>query len=354
LIGALDVATQKSSVISPVLDLARRTANKVIQDTADVSVLDVLGSKMSLLKIVYPGDLEAYHQTATVLEEKAAEVCAALYEVDHFKIAAMELHWRIFEMHCSGLSLDGIVKELEQRAVSLLSPWRIFEECYLHRYSISQSISNTTPPPGGWDSQPGSLGKPVLTTDSEICAKIIVDKSILTEDEDQQMQESGIEEIVAFSLFDSLLKDYAGDLSDVSAAKRVTSTMDKHGNELKQFRERVHESARHLMKSGVTSSSESAYKDVLNTLVKDVRAIADLDKSKSRELYERLTEDSTLWLTISGFLGGVIGSMPALSMPMAAAVAAAKVGTEALKLSRGKRKVLRDSPWSFVYHVKKR
>jgi hypothetical protein len=86
-------------------------------------------------------------------------------------------------------------------------------------------------------------------------------------------------------------------------------------------------------------------------LQEEVAATLRIDRKSYWSLVEKVTESPGFWAAVAGLIGRALGSFPPVVPAAAALTAFSLLGANALKVSRERKKALKKSRWSFVYHL---
>jgi len=326
-------AIARSSVLVPLfadaslhLQLAQREADEWKPLT------DALRMRLTRVEVGYSCAPSAYVASSELFMESADLASAALRSVEERKVAAIEFVWRVYELARLLDSADDAVVTLEERVAALPGVWSLLEECYLHRYCSAF--------------RRGSLP---MATDSTRALKILAQTGRNVEAEEQR---AVVEEQLRFTLFDRILSDHVGDLSDVKRATGLAVLLRERAVELEKFKSHISRCASDLVDAR-EAERETALHDSLSTLTNAANEVAALDVRQRERMFETLTEDRSLWATVAGLLGAAIGSLPAVVPATLAVTLFASVGTAALRARRERERILAGSPFSFVYYTRR-
>lgn len=156
-------------------------------------------------------------------------------------------------------------------------------------------------------------------------------------------------EHTTFTLFDQMLESYAPPL-DPPNAELVGRLLADRQEQLARMRQKCHEIATELVAVHTDLTLRHIEKAV-DTLEEEVRAVAELDHSRWLDLRSNLLGDSGAWVTIAGTASALVGSP--LVRGSLALTALASLGAAGVRTKQGFDRALRDSPWSFVYYLKR-
>lgn len=319
---------------------------------AETKTIQPLAPWVTIVYAVYPGNTEAYDSWAPLLPKLLAPALASLDDPLHLCTASVEFVWRVWELaldlgadvddvKAKTVDRDGVLNSLLARA-SRLGPsghWMLLlGECALMRYCMPRS------------------GHGFYATSSEHAVGILGAMGALIESEGEDLAGTSIEtarsESLSFYLFDRVLDGFVKPLHPPNV-ERVAQIMSDQAEARVRMREMCRSEAGTLLASGASDRRlQQLIDSSLKRMTDEAQAIANVDSATFRAYLAKLSEDPTLWASVSGMMGMAVG-LPDMIAASLAITSLSIVGAAGVGARREKRERLNGSPWSLVYYARK-
>lgn len=342
-----DVFTRASATHHPILDTMRIANHHFAlaqrQAEAEVSNLSPLGDRIQKIIILYPGTPEHYQRWEPVLGSALPLLAPELQHPQLMNVAAVEFIWRVYESY---LVEDGnparVLDSLNKRVTALpdADPNILLLECLLNRFSVAgthhsesySAIYNVT-------DRMAFLEVPTLwqinaTDDIDLAPRRI--------------------QTLAFTLFDQVLAEHVP-LLEGKSVQALANLMERRKGELDELRKTCWREATALVYDSPTEPQlRRAISDALERIQGEIQAVLEIDSTTLKKYLWSLAEDDYFWCLVGGIIGSATLGAPNLLSAAIAMTAFSKLGTKALKSTREASDVLRSSPWSFLYYLKRK
>jgi hypothetical protein len=331
--------------LSPVFNMANHyleLAQK--QAIAALDAFEPLGSRIARVLAVYPGDSNAYAKWDPLLDRCLPIAVALLREPLHCCTASVEFAWRVWETSLelgadpddpTAARPDAILQALDARAHRLGDdPLLLLAESGMNRYCMPRSGA-------------GSYATASASAVSMLAA-IGADMTGDVANEDISVRR----EALAFFLFEQVAQPFLKPLTP-STASMIADLMAQHVEPLSRMRRKCEQEALVLLSDRTLDPRllSSAVSTSVETMEDEAQAIAGLDQKSMRSYVSTISENPTVWATVSGLVASA-AALPEVVTASLAITAFSLLGATAVKASRERRESLQKSPWAFLYHAK--
>lgn len=320
------------------LELAQKQA------ISAVDAFKPLGSRITRVLAVYPGDSTAYAKWEPLLDRCLPVAAALLNEPLHCCTASVEFVWRVWETSLelgadpndpAAARPDEILRVLDARAAQLGNdPLLLIAESGLNRYCMPRSGA------GSYATASESAVAMLATIGTDMVGDIT--------HEDMNVRH----EALAFYLFEQITQPFLKPLTPTTASV-IAQLMTEHAEPLARMRKTCEREALNLLSDRSIDPRlvPSAVSASVEAMTEEAQAITGLDQKSMRTYLSTISENPTVWATVGGLVASAV-ALPEVVTASLAITAFSLLGATAVKASRERRESLRNSPWAFLYHAK--
>lgn len=326
----------------PLADLLCRVRNTFIQslETAvgESQELGGLGDKVKRIIAVGPGGPDHYRSIEG--NRPAIDIAVGMLSRPALsRVACCQFIWRCYEYYSeTGKSFDTVLEALLGKVKAPDGESRLLAECLVNHYrSFAQS--------------PGAI----VTDDHstiELLATLAETTLAGTDQSELSTPVSFSRDHLANMIFEYSVSSWCPPLSKETCG-RYRKSLDEKSDAIEGARRRCYLAADALLdKQHDHESFKTLWRETLSSMESEVREIAEIDSNAWRSFVGRLLEDRAVWIAVSGFVGGLTGALPPVTLAAALVTILASLGTKGISEARNHAKTLSESQWCFIYELR--
>lgn len=334
-------AAERDSILAPLFVAASNiyldSCRVVVEQAAD---LEVLESRICRIVAVGSGGQASYRNLRTDVPFRTDTTAKMLVYSEYARIAHIQFIWRCYEYYLEfSKNSDAVIDALELEGGTKSVVTSLLSECLLNHFR-----------------QYGGLAQAIVTDDRESIA-LLADfgKDLLDcEEKEPKIPKSIHRQTLSCSIFENVLSGICLPLNRKSARYYLES-LDTKNESIEAAKRKCFLAADKLTERRADPDAyHTILKDAIADMRKEVREIVELDREAWAKYVGALSEDRVLWGSCLAIAGGATGALPPITFAAAAVSVFTSVATKGIAEMRAKKRIIKDSEWSFVYGVRRK
>ena len=340
-----EVATRAQERQLPLAELFDLTGNwfkeSCLAIAAESKELEQLGDRVRRFAGVGPGGQAHYQEIREDLDAAVEIAFTLLDDPELLRVAGCQFIWRCYEYYLEmSNDLDAVLDALSRAERVEQGKSLLLAECLINHYSsFAPMVAAIVVDNRATVEVLAKLGQSAL---EDIDYGSLAELSTFQRDH------------LASTVFENTLSSLCPPITSKTCG-RYHRVLAEKADVIEAARRKCYLAADKLLdKRNKPVSLKTLLDQTLADLQSEVQEIAEIDKASWRRFVGQLLEDRVLWAGAAGFLGGLTGALPPVTLAAAAVTLFTTVATKGITEIRRKAKTLKESEWCFIYELNKR
>jgi hypothetical protein len=303
--------------------------------------LEQLDDSVTRLAGVGPGGQGHYLQIRQDLDAAVEIAFTLLDDLELLRIAGCQFIWRCYEYYLEMSNCqDAVLDALSREESVVQGKSRLLAECLVNHYAyFFPTVAAVVVENRATVNILAKCGERVLEG---------IDHVSIAESSKFQR------EYLASTVFENTLSNLCPPITSETCG-RYHKVLEEKADVIESAKRKCYLAADKLLDiRSKPDSFETLLGQTLADMQSEVQEIAEIDKVAWRTFTGQLLEDRVLWAGAAGFLGGLTGVLPPVTLAAAAVTLFSTMATKGIMEIRRKAKTLKQSDWCFVYELNKR